>query len=74
MEVHGLMADENWVSLVDNAARGDLDAIADLAEAYYKGTFGQTDIIKARKWGMYAAKRGHMKAIAILAEMESKGM
>ena len=39
MEVHGLMADENWVALVDNAARGDLDAIADLAEAYYKGIF-----------------------------------
>ena len=69
IEAHGLLAQDKWVALVDNAARGDLEAIADLAESYLKGTFGEKDLKKARKWCAYAAKKGHERAIGLLKEI-----
>ena len=68
-EAHGLLAQDKWVALVDNAARGDLEAITDLAESYFKGTFGEKDLKKARKGCAYAAKKGNERAIERLKEI-----
>ena len=68
-ELHGLLANDEWVALVDKASTGDLDAIFELAEGYFRGTFGQVDVAKAEKWCAYAAKRGHSEAIVLLEEI-----
>lgn len=66
---HGLLANDEWVGLVDKAAAGDLDAAFRLAEGYHKGTFGNADEKKAEKWAAYAAKKGHPGALALLDEI-----
>ncbi len=58
------------LKLVDEAARGSIEAAADLGEGYLRGYFeGGPDPVKALKWGRYAAKRGSLKAAVILAEL-----
>ncbi len=69
VKAHGLMANEEWVRLIDNAAKGDLEAATDLAEAYFKGSFGEKNLAKARKWCAYAAKKGHERAASLLEEI-----
>ncbi len=57
--------------LIDKAAKGDVDACAVLAEGYAKGTHDcEVNLAKARKWALYAAKKGSEKAAALLAEMD----
>ena len=46
----GHLDDPEWVELVDRAARGDLDAMVDLAKGYYLGSYGEKDVGKAVKW------------------------
>lgn len=59
--------------LIDQAARGSIEAAASLAEGYAKGAFGEApNRIKAYKWAAYAAKRGNLSAAALLREMEKK--
>ncbi|MDO5703285.1 MAG: hypothetical protein Q4G47_08035 [Lachnospiraceae bacterium] len=58
------------LKLVDEAARGSIEAAADLAEGYLRGSFeGDPDPVKALKWSRYAAKRGSVKAAVILSEL-----
>lgn len=59
------------IRLIDLAAKGNIEAAADLAEGYLKGSFGESpNIVKARKWASYAAKHGSEKARQLLKEME----
>lgn len=56
--------------LIDAAARGDIEAAAELAEGYLIGSFGDApNPQKALKWGRYAAKRGSLKAAEVLERM-----
>ena len=65
------LAREHQFRLIDAAARGSIEAAADLAEGYYKGTFGDApNMKKALKWANYAAKRGSIKAAEILSDMK----
>ena len=64
------LAKERQFRLIDAAARGSIEAAADLAEGYYTGAFGEApNVKKALKWAGYAAKRGSSKAEKILAEI-----
>lgn len=45
MEKITRMDDPEWVSLVDNAARGSIDAATKLAEAYTTDRFGEADFL-----------------------------
>ncbi len=61
------------LALIDRAARGDIDAAADLGEGYIKGSFGEKpNPVKALKWCRYAAKHGSIKAAEILREIEGR--
>lgn len=72
MEKITRMDDPEWVSLVDNAARGSIDAATKLAEAYTTDIFGKADFPKALKWARYAAKRGSERAEELVKEIEAK--
>ena len=62
---------EQQFLLIDRAVKGSIEAAADLAEGYMKGSFGApSDRAKARKWAKYAAKHGSEKAQRILSEIE----
>lgn len=69
IKAHGLLANDKWVELIDKAAAGDLDAIAELAESYYNGTYGQKNLAKAEKWCFYAARKGNARAIALMEKI-----
>ncbi len=63
--------DDRLIELVDRASLGDIDAAAEIAEGYIKGSFGKVNYKKAYKWGSYAAKRGHEGAAqTVLKAME----
>ncbi len=65
----GFLGNDEWVTLIDKAASGDLEAAYRLAEGYSKGTFGNKDLRKAEKWCAYAAKKGHPGAIELLNQI-----
>ena len=46
------------LKLIDRAAKGDIDAAAELAEAYFSGKYGDKNPIKGKKWADYDAKHG----------------
>ncbi len=46
------------LSLIDAAAKGNIEAAEKIALGYYNGTFGEKNLAKARKWASYAAKHG----------------
>ena len=57
-------------SLIDKAGKGSIDAAAELAEGYMRGSFGApSDTAKAKKWAKYAARHGSEKAQRILDEI-----
>ena len=65
-----IRAPEQKIRLIDAAARGSIDAAADLAEGYLRGHFGEpVNKAKAKKWAGYAAKKGNLKAQKILEEL-----
>ncbi len=57
------------IELIDKAAKGSIEAAAELAEAYYLGKYGDKNPAKAKKWASYAAKRGSKLAEDILARI-----
>ena len=62
-------AKERQFALIDAAAKGSIEAAAELAEGYFKGAFGEApNAQKGLKWARYAAKRGNAKAAALLGE------
>jgi|GEM_PF-3522359 TPR repeat protein len=59
--------------LIDRAAAGSIEAAADLAEGYWKGTHDcEKNPRKAQKWAGYAAKHGNKKAQDILIAMNAQ--
>ena len=63
---------EQQLRLIDLAAKGSIEAAADLAEGYWKGAFGEApNREKAHKWAKYAAKRGNEKARQLLSKLEN---
>ncbi len=64
---------ERQLRLIDQAARGSIEAAADLAEGYLHGSFGEpANPAKALKWAGYAAKHGSKKARLVLDQLEKK--
>lgn len=57
------------LKLIDQAARGDIDAAAEVAKAYFEGCYGEVNKAKAKKWASYAAKHGSKLAGEILAKL-----
>lgn len=73
IKLGGILDNREYIRTFDQAARGDLDAITDLAEGYLKGTYGKKDEAKALRWCGYAAKKGHPRAIALLETILNQG-
>ncbi len=58
-----LLLKEQRMNLIDRAARGDVEAAADLGIAYLEGTLDvPANTEKGLKWCRYAAKRGSKRA------------
>lgn len=66
----GTMANADWIALFDRAAMGDLDAIMKLAEGYLLGSYGEKNLVKARKWASFAAKREYPGARELLERIK----
>ena len=63
---------ERQLRFIDQAAKGSIEAAADLAEGYLRGSFGEpANKVKAQKWANYAAKHGNKKARQILDEIRT---
>ncbi len=60
---------QKLLNLIDKAGRGSIEAAEEIAEGYYKGSFGEKNYEKAKKWASYAAKHGSEKAAEILAKL-----
>ncbi|MCR5100077.1 MAG: hypothetical protein K6B41_01830 [Butyrivibrio sp.] len=66
-----LSDNEEFLKLVDLAAKGNIDAAEKLGEGYFTGAFdGKKNFEKAKKWLKYAAKHGSIRAEAVLEQME----
>lgn len=59
----------SMLGLIDKAAKGSIDAAAQLAEAYFTGKYGDQNTAKAKKWASYAAKHGSALAEELLFKM-----
>ena len=57
------------LDLIDKAGKGSIEAAEEIAEGYFKGEFGEKNLIKAKKWASYAAKHGSEKAAAIMEQL-----
>ena len=58
-----LLLKEQRMNLIDRAARGDVEAAADLGIAYLEGTLDvPANTEKGLKWCRYAAKQGSKRA------------
>lgn len=68
----GTMANADWIALFDRAAMGDLDAIMKLAEGYLLGSYGEKNLIKARKWASFAARKEHPGARELLEKIKKE--
>ncbi len=62
----------SMLNLIDKAAKGSIDAAAELAEAYFTGKYGDTNPEKAKKWAGYAAKKGSRPAKDLLDEISKQ--
>ncbi len=60
----------SMLELIDTAAKGSIDAAAELAEAYYTGRYGDKNPAKAKKWASYAAKKGSSLAEELLTKLQ----
>ncbi len=66
-----LSDNQEFMDLVDAAAKGSIEAAEKLGEGYFMGTFdGNKNYEKAKKWLKYAAKHGSLRAQAVLEQME----
>lgn len=56
--------------LIDRSARGEVEAMALLAEGYLKGIYKcEKNATKAKKWASYAAKKGSKLAEEVLTQL-----
>lgn len=54
------------LTLIDAAAKGNIEAAEKIALGYYHGDFGESNPAKAKKWAQYAAKHGSRAAEDLL--------
>ena len=54
------------LTLIDAAAKGNIEAAEKIALGYYHGDFGGSNLAKAKKWASYAARHGSRKAEDLL--------
>jgi len=58
---------QHLLNLIDKAGRGSIEAAEEIAEGYFKGSFGdRPNLEKAKKWASYASKHGSENARKIL--------
>ena len=55
--------------LIDQAAKGNIDAAEKVAIGYYSGEFGDKNPAKAKKWASYASKHGSSAAADLLTKL-----
>ena len=61
---------QKLLDLIDRAGKGSIEAAEQIAEGYFKGSFGEKNHEKAREWASYAAKHGSETAENILASLD----
>jgi TPR repeat protein len=57
---------QKLLDLIDKAGKGSIEAAEQIAEGYFKGSFGEKNLAKAKKWASYAAKHGSELAQEIM--------
>lgn len=57
------------LSLIDAAARGNIEAAEKVALGYYSGEFGEKNLPKAKKWASYASKHGSEAAKELMTKL-----
>lgn len=57
---------QKLLDLIDKAGKGSIEAAEEIALGYFKGEFGEKNLVKAKKWASYAAKHGSDKVQEIL--------
>ncbi len=57
------------LTLIDMAARGNIEAAEKVALGYYSGDYGDKNLAKAKKWASYASKHGSDAARKLLSEL-----
>ena len=60
---------QKLLNLIDKAGKGSIEAAEEIAVGYFKGTLGEKNIAKAKKWASYAAKHGSENAQKILNQL-----
>ncbi len=61
---------QKLLDLIDKAGKGSIEAAEEIAVGYYKGTLGEKNITKAKKWASYAAKHGSTVCQEILDQIQ----
>ena len=59
----------SMINLIDQAAKGNVEAAEKVAEAYFTGKYGDKNPAKAKKWASYAAKHGSELAKEIMSKL-----
>ncbi len=60
---------QKLLDLIDQAGKGSIEAAEAIATGYYKGEFGEKNLVKAKKWASYAAKHGSEIAEELLQKL-----
>ena len=60
---------QKLLDLIDRAGKGSIEAAEEIAVGYFKGTLGEQNLIKARKWASYAARHGSVICLEILEQL-----
>ncbi len=61
---------QKLLDLIDKAGKGSIEAAEEIAVGYNKGTLGEKNIAKAKKWTSYAAKHGSTVCQEILEQLK----
>ncbi|MBE5823388.1 MAG: hypothetical protein E7308_04895 [Butyrivibrio sp.] len=61
---------QKLLDLIDKAGKGSIEAAEEITVGYYKGTLGEKNIAKAKKWASYAAKHGSIVCREILEQIQ----
>lgn len=60
---------QKLLDLIDKAGKGSIEAAEEIAASYFKGSLGEKNIAKAKKWASYAAKHGSTVCAEILEQL-----
>ena len=61
---------QKLLDLIDKAGKGSIEAAEEIAVDYFKGTLGEKNITKAKKWASYAAKHGSIVCQDIIEQIQ----